>query len=209
MQLVKPIVGQDYDAGYIGFCKTRATGIVAAFSNLITWFETQEEDDKFQQALGEDSKDAPSHVITVISKTECIEAYIGGVQISPLSKYLGDPKVEMVFRKPVDMSPVDSDLIIAGARSILGKPYNYLGLFGRAFLIATRLDKIAWYNKQPLLINLFHESYYCSAAASHALKNDKKYEVYPLFQKFNESKITPALLYGNGPFKPLTFGLRK
>jgi hypothetical protein len=209
MILTRAIAGQDYDAGFIGFCKTTRPGLMGKLSDMITWFETQDENDDFQQALGESKPDAPSHVIICISKTEIIEAYVGGVQINPISKYLGNPDIQVVFREPLDMLPVDVDYIVKGAESILGRPYNYPGLLGRALAMVLHLDKWAWYNKQPLLIRKIYETYYCSAAGSHALKNDPKYLICKLFQEMDESKITPAQLYGRGPFHPLHFSRPK
>jgi hypothetical protein len=209
--LTKPIAGQDYGPGFIGFCKTHAGGIMQDFSDAISWMECQEESDNFEKALGESTPDAPSHVFICIGNDQIIHAYTGGVQKSPLSMFLANPKIQVVFREPVDMSADDARLIIAGAASILGNPYNYPGLVGRGLIAGTPLHHWAWYMKLPLIINgvqkLFRmkQSYYCSAAASHALKFDNKYLHTPLFDRMDESKIMPSTLYAEGPFKPLRF----
>jgi hypothetical protein len=215
LKLVTPIAGQDYGPGFIGFCKTRAHGIMGDLSNVITWMECAEESCEFEKALQETVLDAPSHVIICIWEKHIIHAYTGGVQISPLSMFLENPDVQMVFREPVDMDQNDVGLILDGAASILGHPYNYPGLVGRGIIAGTRLHHWPWYMRQPLIINAiqrffgFQESYYCSAAAAHALKNDDKYKATPLFKRMDESKIMPSTLYANGPFKPLRFDKAK
>jgi hypothetical protein len=216
MQLVAPIAGQDFKPGSIGFCKTQAHGLMADFSHAISWFENKEESDGFEKALGENTPDAPSHVFGCIGKDDkgvekIIHAYAGGVQISDLSMFLAAPNIQVVFRDPLDMTDDDAQQIIAGLRSILGHPYNYPGLAGRAIVVATPLHHWDWYMRQPLLINAAYralglpEPYYCSAAASHGLKHDPKYAMAPLFKRMDESKVMPSTLYAEGPFKALNF----
>lgn len=249
MKLIKPIAGQDYGPGFTGFCKTRKHGIMGDLSNVITWMECGEEADEFEKALGESTPDAPSHVIKCIGKGTrvdkvtwipagkgggndvdlIIHAFTGGVQVSPLSMFLADPDIQVVFREPIDMTPDDANLIIAGAESILGHPYNYPGLIGRGIVAGTPLHHWPWYMRQPLIVNAIErylgmtESYYCSAAGAHADKNNPKYYLpgvmesdllkgyvgCPLFQRMDESKIMPSTLYAEGPFKELRYDKEK
>ena len=212
MKLRAAKLGQDYATGFMGFCKTHATGdLVGQLSNTITFFEDAEEKCGFEKALSEDTPDAPSHVFIVSSPTTIIHAYKGGVQEAPLSMFMDNPNVQVVFREPSDLHIIDAHYIVNGAASIIGHPYNYTGLIGRALAIVFPLHHWGWYMQQPLLTNLAYralgipEPYYCSAAASHALKNCPKYEKAPLFERMHESKVMPSTLYAEGPFKPLRF----
>jgi hypothetical protein len=91
VQSVKPVWGDNYNFGYIGFTYATTSKVAAGIAYFTRWSR----------------REIPvSHALVVTGENSCIEAYYGvAIRERPLTDYFDHPKRRIFFRKPVDWTP--------------------------------------------------------------------------------------------------------
>jgi hypothetical protein len=104
------VYGADYRIGDIGFVSRDSF-----LSRGIRWFTRHW---RFKNP-------AVSHVFVVTGEGRLIEANADGVELEPLSEYLGDPACTVYFRSVAAWTPELGARIAAGAMQYAGLKYDY------------------------------------------------------------------------------------
>lgn len=197
---LQPIYGEHFGPGYIGF-----TNSTSAISEGITWFSSAEEAIAFEEDLPKEFEEGASHTFVAVSKMFGIESSVGGVKTFPLSKYIDDPHVQLVFRKPLVLDEIVIAELIARMVWLEQQktPYDYTGLVGYVLKILSPLDNLLpFINKLPAPLH-WPGGLFCSAAVSDGFKHTQEYADLPLFRKFHVSRISPNMFWNRFPWKPL------
>ncbi len=135
----------------------------------------------------------PSHVFKVVNATTGIEAAEGGVAYFPLSKYLDNPKCELVFCRPQGLTDqAVSQMLTLGDKLVKAKVgYGYLDLARDALIAFTGLEDVI-----PALHHLGTQKnhLFCSALVSLMDKSADIYKDVWLFNEYSISEISPLML---------------
>jgi hypothetical protein len=184
-------IDPNYGPGMIGF-SYRDNNV---FSKGIAWFTREEY-----------AGIAPSHAFIVRDKHKLIEAHFPEVREAELSEYFDDPHVVVFFKKPVDLTQTEVDIILFNAVLHLGRKYDASSFgyfFWRKLLrllghFEPNKDKPSWCDSP--------EEWVCSELASHCLKMVPKYaNLFPL-SEYHPSKIDPLMLFRSEElFEPWSF----
>jgi hypothetical protein len=189
MKSVKPVyVGSkslekpNYGPGYLGFSYNDDN----LFSYGITLF-TKIESDKI----------VVSHAFLVIDSNTIAEATIGGVQLSPISKYFDNPHYAVFFKKPKGLNGEMAERLATVAKSKLGMGYDY-GLithfFLRKFFLYRWISESVFFRKKPSLFDSKGEDL-CSEYVCEVLNSEAYYQsLFPL-NTYHPSKIDPLRLF--------------
>ena len=159
---VKPVFGENYDLGWIGFTQ-RGGDII---SDGIAWFERW---DAYGNIIVE-------HAFVVAGTDTCVEAHAGsGVTRSNLRKYFSDPGCRVFFRKPVKYSPSMGRSIVQAASRHIGDKYGYNIIFADVLINCITghwLDKLTcgWWARLVAAILNRPGMVVCSQLASLALQ---------------------------------------
>jgi hypothetical protein len=164
---LKPIYGQSYGLGWIGF--VRSFGFV---SDAIEYGERWER---------EQSYPVVTHALIVIGDNACVEAHAEvGVRLANLSDYLTDPKCKVYFREPLDLTPALASCIAICAKGQVGSSYDDLLIAEQAIA-----DTLAGHWLNRLLGGLPHRltaaaldrprSFICSYLAAYTLASQPQW----------------------------------
>jgi len=113
IQTVKPVFGQNYDVGYVGFTYHDHNFVSEGIAYFTRW---------------EDLQSIPvSHALIVTGDNQCIEAVGTGnaVRLAPLSTYFDDPKVRISFRQPLGWNRELGQRLATTALRQLGAKYDF------------------------------------------------------------------------------------
>lgn len=159
--VVRPVFGQSYDAGWIGF--THGFGLV---SDAIAYGE------RWQRT---NAMPSVTHALIAIGDGQAVEAQMGeGVAIVSLSKYFDDPRQKIYFRKPLPWTPEIGARLVATARSKVGAKYCDLLIAEEAAadsLLGHLINKLLGNWPHVLLSRLLARpnEYICSYLAAYVL----------------------------------------
>jgi hypothetical protein len=187
---VKPEFGNNYETGLVGFAYHDDNLV----SEGITIFTADERKSGIKV----------SHAFLVEDEEYCLEAVGQGVVRNRLSNYFGDPHCQVHFRRPLDLRGKTISLVMDAARAKLGDAYSIAGILGML------LDKVSRWIFHFTLPNSWrnplnsHSTWFCSELVSFALCTLPFYRDQPLFKEYHPSRISPQLLYENGPFEPFS-----
>lgn len=193
MKVIKPIYGEHYEAGYVGFSRPHKGSFL---SKGIIWFQSMDEKCDF----------IASHVFFVVDKEKGIESAEKGVEYLDLQQRIDDPSLDIVFRKPneIDEIAIAQMFEKAGIYEKSEWSYDYTGLLGWVVRSMLRLDRVIKpLRRLPVPLNFFG-GLFCSAFVSACLKATDKYKDWPLFREWHVTRISPAMLWNRGPWSPLT-----
>lgn len=164
---IKPVFGQTYDIGYLGF--TRCFGFV---SDAIAYGERWEREQAYPQV---------THAFVVTGPGECIEAHEGtGVAKAQLAKYLTDPRTKVYFRQPRPWTPVIGHSIAALAYSKQGCSYDDLLILEDALadsLVGHWLNKLLhnWPHRLMSWLLMRPDRFICSYLAAFCLAGQPQF----------------------------------
>lgn len=179
---LKPEYGSNYGKGYIGFTYSDSNVISKGIAYFTRWARM--------------SQIRVSHALIVTDENECIEAHMnGGVQRSALSRYFGDPRCQIFFRKPIDLLPAIADAIAGSAETQLGCAYDIGLIAGHALpntFIGRLIEKRFDGNFESLLCKfLNHDNQWiCSELVSFCLDQQDAYHDTGIL-KANVETISP------------------
>ncbi|HAM53548.1 MAG TPA: hypothetical protein DCP92_23710 [Nitrospiraceae bacterium] len=149
----------------------------------------------------------PSHTWLVTDETTGVEASTEGVARFSLSKYLDDPKCQVMACRPQDITQITISqmLVVADLLASQGLHYDYSGLVGDALEACTFLDDIIPSLRE--VADPLHEnhSYFCSALVATVLNSTAQYHNVPPMDKNTVSKIGPDMLMEQFPFESRIF----
>ena len=178
----------NYGPGYIGFL-FRDNNI---FSKGIAYFQRNEIDDT-----------KISHSFIVRDEDVIIEATIHGVRYWPISKYINDPHIAVVFKKPISLDSAKSTRIVTRAELHIGQKYDtslFLYFIKKYFIDLfcdnPRLDRRASIFDSP-------NEWICSELVADALTID--YSSFDPLNRLHPSKIDPITLFNSEIFKEWKF----
>lgn len=190
----KPIFGQSYGIGWIGF--SRADDLIG---NAIAYGERWEDD----------GLPSVNHAFICIGDDNIVEAQLdAGVVRCDLTARTQDPRQRVYFRKPLLWTPDLGQSIAMKALALIGAPYDKLLIAENAIA-----DTLAGHAINELFGNWPHMAadklieeltpgeFICSYAAASCLAAQPVYKGLTLFQ-LPLAAIDPMLLMVEGPFEP-------
>lgn len=195
LEIEKPVFGENYNIGYIGFSNNDSV-----IAKAIKWGTKYDKRGKIEA----------SHALIIISETECIEALADqGVVISPLSKYFDSNEFDIIFRCPKGYSQDFAQQLIEIAKEQIGSPYSKKAIVSSVFrrLFAGHIIDLLTKDKlwDVLCENHFgKQTFICSGLVAYCLQkipNWKYNSSGALKRKFGG--INPnELLYDDKIFEP-------
>lgn len=191
MKTIKPVYKQDYDTGYSIFI--RGSSLV---SRGIIWFTDIFESASFMA----------SHVIIVLNSKYGMDASENGINYCYLKDYFDNEKYECVCREPHVLDEYTQQELRMFMLRQIGKPYDYTGLlFGFPMMLLTQFSNIVKpIRKLPVPFHI-PQSRVCSAFVADCYKHTEKYRNVRLLREWHVSRITPAMLWNQFPYKPFRF----
>ena len=132
-----------------------------------------------------------SHVFMYIGNGNIIESTIGGVQITPLEKYLKE-NYNLVFLRLKGYSATERVLFAQSVLKYVGKRYGWFQILWYLFIrIIKKSESPKWQ------LDIQKRAMVCSEAIAQAMK-DLGVEVKP---NFNPAGVEPADFYESDKFK--------
>jgi len=168
---VKPVWGDNYRRGFIGFTHHDTSLICEG----ISWFTDLDGVDKMPW----------SHCLIVTGPDECIEANPEGVVRSGLRDRLADPHCRISFRKPEDMTDGMANEIVAVGEKQLGCKYDYPLLAAHAvtaigfkkWFLGRVINRVFGNRPEEMVTALLNHDrkWICSELCAHALDEQPQY----------------------------------
>jgi len=183
---IKPVYGENYKKGYIGFTYYNTSVISRGIAYMTRW------------ARMGDIK--VSHTLLVTGDNKCIEAHIqNGVQKTDLTKYFDDTSCQIFFRKPVGLNMAIADNLEKVAKKELGTKYD-IGLIGGEALqgsfIGKLINKLFDGKPDKLVSKLLNgdNKWICSELVAHCLSEQAEYKGKGILNNSDET-IDPQELF--------------
>lgn len=186
---IKPVYGQTYDLGWIGF--VRGFGFV---SDAIEYGE---------RAQRGGAMPSVTHALMVTGEGQCVEALLAsGVTQAPLSKYFDDPRQRIYFRKPNPIDPQIALRLAATALSKVGDKYDDLLIAEEAAAdtILGRLINRIFKNWPHYLLSSWlarKNEFFCSYLDAYAMNAQPEYKGRGILSE-PLSGISPQQLFDDG-----------
>ena len=180
--------GTTYDVGYVGFTVTRHSFIAAG----ISWFQHW---DKIKNVP------TPTHVFVITGEDETVEAFPNGVHRGTLQKYLCNPDVALLVRRPWHWTPGLGGQIAAKAAEFIGQSYGYWLIAGMAVsnsLLGRSLSWLTrgWFGRTVEKLCDGKRSQICSELTARALNAQPLLHELGIL-KYAEATITPMELFSD------------
>lgn len=166
---VKPVYGNNYSKGYIGFCYTPNSFFSKAIATVTKYCNY--------------SGISISHVLIVKNEKTCIEADAKSKKVieAPLSKYFDNKDNIISFRKPRNITEAVAKEIEYLAESKIGCGYEYAQIAGH---LGKSLPGINQFNKltHNFIVDIISslidnkDKFVCSELAAYCLKYAKSFE---------------------------------
>lgn len=181
---IKPIYGDNYKKGYVGFTYTQNNIVAKGIAYFTRWERL--------------SDIRVSHALIVTGENSCIEAD-KTVHEASLERYFNDPHCCICFRKPANLTEPLADRIIHTLKPELGKKYDFLlipaqaiagSVLGKALNILTKGKFEAFLCKR---LNQKHK-WICSELVAYALNQQTEYSGIGILRDKHES-ISPQELF--------------
>lgn len=167
--VTRPIFGQSYATGYIGF--------TYEVENLLSKAIAFEE--RWENSRG---KYPPvSHALVVVGDGECVEALMGqGVVKSPLSKYFDDDNYRIYLRKPDQWHAILGEIIAANALNKVGAKYDDMLIAEEVLydsVLGHYVNKLfnTWPHRLAAQLLTERDKFICSMLAAYSLSACPEY----------------------------------
>lgn len=200
---VKPVYGDNYNKGYIGFTYTKGHVIAEGIAYFTRWARM--------------SDIRVTHALMVTGENSCIEARADTncVQESKLEDYFKKPKCQIFFREPKDLSDEIANRIVETAKLKVGCKYDHVLIsfhiitnFIVSKLLALVLPVLPEKVK-PWLAERFDNpnKWICSELAANVLAQQPEYQDKVILQR-SHATISPQELFEDREiFKPWKDGI--
>lgn len=182
----KPLFGQTYDVGWLGFTRSFDT-----IGDAIAFGERKEIGAGYPSV---------NHALVVIGDGQCVQAHIdNGVQRGALAQYLDDPKSRVYFRRLRGWTPALGQRVAAAALSKVGDEYSRLGIAEMAAadtLLGQFLNELTHHRLHQELAQLLTSpnAYICSQLDAFAVATQPEFENIPAL-KLPLASIDPQTLF--------------
>lgn len=189
----KPVYGQSYGLGWIGF--VRSYGYV---SDAIEYGERWVRKKTFSSV---------THALVVIGDNACVEAHVEvGVRLANLNDYLTDPKCKIYFREPLNLTPAVAACIAIAAKSQVGSSYDDLLIAEQAIsdsVVGHLVNFVFgnWPHRFTAAILQRPREFICSYLAAYALASQPQYAGRGILAG-PRSAIDPQTLFESDLFEP-------
>ena len=184
---IKPVYGDNYNKGYIGFTYTEGHIISEGIAYFTKWARM--------------SDIRVTHALIVTGENSCIEANANNncVEQGNLQKYFNNPHCQIFFRKPKDLTDEIADRIVKVLNPEIGKKYDFqliltqalagtfMGYFFDHLLEGKVEDELARILNDP-------EKWICSELAAYALDEQPEYKDRGILKRPNAT-ISPQELF--------------
>lgn len=148
----KPLYGENYKPGYIGFTFTDGSFI----SSGIAWFT------RWDRKKGSDVPNLKlSHVVLVVDKDTVLEATWPRIKLTPIAEFFDDPDIHICFRKPKGLTPEIAAAMIEQGSIRIGEKYDISLIVGQLLkknLIGRLFSMITFRLSDKLLTKLFDKA---------------------------------------------------
>ena len=199
---VAPVWLQDYAPGFSMYTLKQDDII----SEGMAWFMSQDAPLEFAKLLKQGFNAGLSHVISVETATQGIEATVGGVQRSDLNKYFDDPSYIVVCREPKHMTNEDLMMMQAYERSLIGKDYDYGVLPWFAFMSLTGIQKYSKKLREMTPVGHKDNAWVCSSFKADGYFHTNSFRDCDLFNEWNIYGIHVNRLFLSFPYKFFKIG---
>lgn len=184
---VKPVYGDNYNKGYIGFTYTNGNLIAEGIAYFTRWARR--------------SGIRVTHAFIVTGENSCIEAMAGTncVQKSNLEDYFKKPKCQIFFRKPKDLTDEIANRIVEAAKNRIDKEYDHNLIIFHAIInliVSKLLAPILREKVKPWLAKIADdpEKWICSELAAYVLDEQPEYKDKGILKRRN-ARISPQELF--------------
>jgi hypothetical protein len=184
---VKPVYGDNYNKGYIGFTYDKGNIIAEGIVHFTHW---------------ESMSDIyATHALIVTDKNSCIEADAGKncVNEGTLEDYFARNTCQIFFRKPKNLTKEIADRIVKTVKPEVGKEYDFKSILTQALsgsFPGHFLDRLLQGKLEDKLAEILNDpnKWICSELAAYALDEQPEYKDKGILKRPNAT-ISPQELF--------------
>lgn len=184
---VKPVYGENYNQGYIGFIYTKGSIIAEGIVHFTHW---------------ESMSDIyATHALIVTGENSCIEADAGNncVNEGTLEHYFGKNACQIFFRKPKNLNSEIAHRIVRAVQSEVGRKYDFKLILAQALagsFAGHYLNRLFQGKLEDKLADIFNDpnKWICSELVAYALDEQPEYKDKGILKRPNAT-ISPQELF--------------